>query len=590
MFMAGYFRKNNLETKVSIHEKIMNYKRHYNKDPLIIVDLMYYDQLGGYLHRSGVNAKMADLCGISRQRVQLLEDFVASIKGWGAELLFVTNGPYLDVSGQIVPDEDDNKGSSKDWRYDLQCAIVDYLDRAHYSQVAEDAKFIPIERVWTESIGKIARKYGKVLWAWDNTRHQEIAKLATVHEAMAIITKNYALLLYSGLALPKFKMWSLVDCTSTKMETIEYDPLIIRRTLSLTTKQMRLLGAICDWYYNTASFYSFLDRINVPNDRRTMFRDLAAYVKKTAGNLQELDYLKIARDFFGEQKYFDKFDDFKTVCESYNINKITLSTDQNNDSISMQLKKQDSFNYDIYHGILFTCSITFVDYRFWQQHGIDFYELAVNIYQRISGVILQHKKDRSLVRYVKIKRSHTEQYDMAELKPEYPEKLCIPSLDYLFSLNGLTLTTIPDFNMRLLEFVTGMTLCRDAFDFFCKTDQRSYLQDSVTLCYMVELHMLERFEADIMLIGIHKCRREPVPEVDLPKNLHLRAFHLYFTYVKMRTFIKHIFYSAGLDDSFMDENYLDGVIYQKLYQRWIVEGETVEFSREVSRVERYRLY
>lgn len=68
---------------------------------------------------------------------------------------------------------------------------------------------------------------------------------------------------------------------------------------------------------------------------------LAMYVKKTAGgNLQELDYLKIARDLFGEEKYIEKFDEFKSVCESYDINKITLSTEQNNDSVSMQLKNR----------------------------------------------------------------------------------------------------------------------------------------------------------------------------------------------------------------------------------------------------------
>ncbi|XP_058836370.1 uncharacterized protein LOC131692955 [Topomyia yanbarensis] len=590
MFMSNYFRGNGLSTRVSIRQKIMDYRSRYANKPLIIIDLMYYDQLGGYLHRSGDQTKMNDLCGISRQRVQQLENFVASLKGWGAELLFITNGPYLDVSGQILPDEDEAKVSSKDWRYELQCAIIDYLDRAHYSQVAADSNFIPIERVWTESVQKIARKYGKIMRAWDNTRHQEIAKYASVHDALAIISKNYALLLYSGLAFPKYKLWSLVDCASYKMETVEFDPLAIRRTLGLSTKQLRVLGAICDWYFNTSSFCTFLERIKVPNDRRTLFRDLATYVKKTAGNLQELDYLKIARDFFGEQKYLDKFDDFKTVCESYNINKITLSVDQNNDSISMQLKKQDSFNYDIYHGILFTCSITFVDYRFWQQHGVDFYEIATNLYQRISGVILQHKNDQSLVRYVKIKRSHTEPYTMAELKPQYPKNLHIPSLDYIFSLAGLTLMAIPDFNIRVLEFVTGMTLNRCALEFFCKTDQRSHLQDSVTLCFMVKLNMMDRFEADIMLMVIHKCRRERVQNVELPENLHLRAFHLYFTYVKMRTFVKHSFYCAGLDDSFMDENYLDGAIYQRMFQRWTIEGETEEFSREINRIEHYRLY
>lgn len=585
IFVGNYCRNNRLATEISIQQKITGFRSRNNKNPIIIVDLMYYDQLSGYLHLSGTNVKMADLCGLSRKRVSQLESFIANMKSWGAELIFITNGPYLDISGQIIPDADDSKGSSKDWRYDLQCGIIDYLSQVHYSEVAADAKFIPIERIWTESVNKIARKYGKILWAWDNTRHQEIAKYASAHDVLAILSKNYALLLYSGTAFPKYKLWSLVDCNVTKMSTMEFDPLTLRRTLKLSTQQIRLLAALCDQYKDTPTFYSFVERNRI--NQRFLFPSLADYVKKTAGNLLELDYLKVARDLFGELKYIEKFDEFKTVCESYDINKITLSSEQNNDSISMQLKKQDSFNYDIYHGVTFLCSITFVDYRYWQMHGIDFYEIVMSLYRRISGVILQHKKDTSLVRYIRIKRSHAEPYGVAEFEPEYPRDLCVPSLDYIFSISGQTLTTVPEFNMSLLQFITGMP-CH-SLEFFCQTDQRPKLQDSYTLRYMVTLNMMSRFEADIFLLAIQKCRGT-LDTPCLPKTLDTRAFHLYFTYIKMRTLIKHAFYSSGLDESFMDECYLDGVIFQNLFQKWINSGETEEFREEVSRFERYRLH
>lgn len=428
-----------------------------------------------------------DLCGISRMRVQKLEQFVAKLKEWGARLIFITNGPYFDTSGQIIPDEDDMKGSSKDFRYDMQCAIIDGLGNEHYSRVAENAKFIPIERVWMESIVKIARKYGKILGAWDNTRHQEIVKTASINDALAIITKNYAVLLYSGLAFPRYRLWSLVHCSVDSMTTQEFDPLVIRRTLRLSTKQIRLLAALTDRYYDTQTFYNFVDRMRFENNKRILFMTLATYVKKTAGNLQELDYLRIAKDLFGEQKYIEKFDEFKSVCEGYDIDKITLSTEQNNDSVSMQLKRQDSFNYDIYHGMKFTVSITFVDYRYWFERHVDVYDICVSLYRRICGVILQHKKDTTLVRYVNIKRSHQDAYATVELEPEYPEGLYVPSLEFLFSLKRENRQTVPDFNICLLEFITGMELDRHSLEFFWKTDQRSMLQDSVTLRYMVQV-------------------------------------------------------------------------------------------------------
>ncbi|XP_055534124.1 uncharacterized protein LOC129723746 [Wyeomyia smithii] len=575
---------------VSIKEQITQYQRKHNKNPIIIIDLMYFDQLGGYLHRNNTAGKMRDLCGISRLRIKELEEFVAKLKKFGAELIFITNGAYMDISGQTVPDEDDSKNSSKDWRYVLQMNIIDRLGLAHYSHVASDAKFIPIERVWTESICKIARKSGKVLWAWDNSRHQEIAKYACVHQAMAIISKNFVLLLYSGIEFPKYKLWSMADCSTTNMEIAEFDPLVVRRTLRLSSKQTRVLAALYGWYNESPTFYDFLERIKVLNCPQTLFRDITAYVKKTAANLQEMDYLKIARDLFGEQKYIDKFADFKAVCNGYNIDSIVLSSEQNNDSVSVQLKRQDSFNYDIYHGIAFTCSITFVDYRYWQDHGIDLYEIFVSFYERVCGVVLQHKKDRSLVRHVNVKRNHMEPYQTVELKPEYPTDLIIPSLDYMFSLAGQALIVIPDFNVCLLEFVIGMQLDRIALGFFIRTDQRSYFQDSVTLAFMVSLHMIDRIEADIFLIAIHKCRCDSEDEVPLPENLHLRALHLYFTYVKMRTLIKHSFYCAGLDDSFMDESYLDGAVFQNMFQKYSVEGSTAEFNKDVSKITRYRLH
>lgn len=63
--------------------------------------------------------------------------------------------------------------------------------------------------------------------------------------------------------------------------------------------------------------------------------------------------------------------------------------------------------------------------------------------------------------------------------------------------------------------------------------------------------MMDTFEADMFLLGIHRCRREEPRLIPLPKNLNLRAFHLYFVYIKMRTLMKHSFYAAGLDDTFM---------------------------------------
>ncbi|XP_001656214.2 uncharacterized protein LOC5576708 [Aedes aegypti] len=581
---AYYLNRNGLTSKVSIEQRIQESKSQ-GKSPTIIIDLMYYDQLEGYLSRSSTKVKMGDLCGISRLRVQRLERFVANMKDWGAELIFVTNGAFFDTSGQIIPDEEDSKGNSKDWRYDLQCAIIDYLDNDHYSRVAEDARFIPIERIWTESVVKIARKYGRILWAWDNTRHQEIVKVASVNDALAIISKHFALLMYSGLAFPRYKLWSLVDCTVESMMTVEYDPLTIRRSLRLSAKQMRLLAALSDRYYATATFRNFTQRMKI-NERS--FVSLVAYVRKTAGNLQELDYLKIARDLFGEERYIEKFDEFKAVCESYDISKITLSTEQNNDSVSMQLKKQDSFNYDIYHGIKFTVSITFVDYRYWKEYDVDFFEVCMALYRRISGVIMQHKKDPTLMRYVNIKRSHEEPYGVLELEPEYPEEIIVPSLEFLMAERPTA--TVPDFNIRLLEFITGMELDRSALEFFWKTDQRSQLQDSLTLRYMVKLNMMEPHEADIFLLGIYRCRREAPQAQTLPNNINLRAFHLYFVYIKMRTLVKHSFYGAGLDDTFMDECYLDGILFQNLFQQWQSTGETDGFREEIAPLKRFRLY
>ncbi|XP_019556564.2 uncharacterized protein LOC109425706 [Aedes albopictus] len=586
---AQYLCQNGFSTTVSIEQRIQESKSQ-GKSPTIVIDLMYYDQLEGYLNRPETNVKMGDLCGISRLRVQKLERFVANMKDWGAELIFVTNGAFFDTSGQIIPDQDDSKGNSKDWRYDLQCAITDYLGNEHYSRVAQDARFIPIERIWTESVVKVARKYGRILWAWDNTRHQEIVKVASVNDALAIISKHFAVLMYSGLAFPRYKLWSLVDCSVQSMTTNEFDPLTIRRSLRLSAKQMRLLAALSDRYFGTATFVNFAERMRFSSQRSVA--NLIAYVRKTAGNLQELDYLKIARDLFGEEKYIEKFDEFKAVCESYDISKITLSTEQNNDCVSMQLKKQDSFNYDIYHGIKFTVSITFIDYRYWEENGVDFYEVCMALYRRISGVILQHKKDPTLVRYVNIKRSHQEAYGTVELEPEYPEDFYVPSLEAIYSMAERpgVVTDVPDFNVRLLEFITGMPLDRSALEFFWKTDQRSQLQDSLTLCYMLKLNMMDTFEADMFLLGIHRCRREEPRLIPLPKNLNLRAFHLYFVYIKMRTLMKHSFYAAGLDDTFMDECYLDGLLFQNLFQQWRSAGDTESFREEMTPLKRFRLH
>lgn len=594
--IGSYLKHIGLCEKISIYEKIQDYKRKYDKRPLIVIDAMYYDQLGGYLS-SDTATKMNDLCGISRARLQLLENFVAKLTEWGADLVFITNGAFVDTGARIVPEEDDQSRSTKDWhstkdwRYSVSCAIIDYLRDTHYHQVARDAKFIPIERIWTESTMKIARKYGKIFCAWDNTRQQEIAKYASLHEAMAIISKNYILLLFCGLSFPRYKMWSTIDCCLKAMTTMEFDPIAVRRTLSISTKQTRLLAVLCDYYFQTSTLGDFFDRMSLDGNVRLLVFTLTKYIKQVAGNLQEMDYLKIARDIFGEDKYIEKFDDFKTACESYNLTKITLSSDQNNDAVSTQLKKQDTFNYDIYHGITFCCSVTFVDYRYWQQRGVDFFQVMMSLYRRMSGVILQHKKDPSLMRTVMIKPSHDDSFSRQDFDPEYPTDFFVPSLEHMFRFAAENSKTVPELSINILEFITEMSCNADMLEFFCCTDQRFWLQDCVTLRYMVMHNMIETYEADILVLVMHKCRRQRFTNApELPNRLNIHAFHLYFMYLKMRTVIKHCLYTAGFNSSYMDECYLDGVEFQNEYQRWDQDYESEQFREEIARIYKYRLY
>ncbi|XP_055622207.1 uncharacterized protein LOC129765803 [Toxorhynchites rutilus septentrionalis] len=579
-------QKRKLVETISIQEQINIYRSKTYKKPLIIIDLMYFDQLGGYLHNSSTKTKMRDLCGISSQRVEELKDFLADLSSWGANLTFITNGPFHDVSGHIFQDPNYQKEYTKECRYRLQCGIIDRLGKEHYSEVASNAKLIPIEPIWTDPITRIARMYGTILRAWDNTRHQEVIRYASEHEAFAIITKNFSLLLYAGSVMPKYRLWSMANSNKIGMTIAQIEPLAVRRTLRLSVKQLRLLGVFCDWYYTTPTFSGFLERAKIENSKIGLFKNLIDYVKRSVGNLQDDDYLRIAHDLYGEDKFIDSCHQLKSVCESYNIDNIKLSTEQNNDIISMKLKGQDSFNYDIYHDICFSCSITFIDYRYWLEQGVNFYDIVMSIYQRISGLILQHRNDSSLRRYIMIKRNHDEPFATTELKPEYPKNFEVLSLDDLFSFKEETL----GLNIRFLEFITGLKFDETSVNFFHSTENRNDLHDTVTLLFMVTSKIIIPFEADIFLLAIQECRKESSEPNHLPENLNLRAFHLYFMYLKMRVLIKHCFYGAGFDETFMDECKLDGTVFQTMFQKWIARGATDDFSEAINRLGTYRMH
>lgn len=281
--------------------------------------MMYYDQLGGYLHTNGPLTRMRDLCGISSKRVQQLENFVAALISCGADIVFVTNGPFHEVSGKIFPDPECIRESNKEGRYQAQCDIINRLKKEHYREIATDTNFIPIEPIWRDPIIRIAKKYGTLIQAWDNTRHQEIVRYASEKDAFAIISKNFCLLLYAGSVIPKYKLWSLVKCNEKNMTTEQIEPVAVRRTLNLSIKQLRLLGVFCDWYYTTPTFSSFLMRAKIENSTDNLFKDLIDYVKRFVGNLHDHDYLRIALDLYGAEKFTNTCQQLKSVCESYNI-------------------------------------------------------------------------------------------------------------------------------------------------------------------------------------------------------------------------------------------------------------------------------
>lgn len=80
---------------------------------------------------------------------------------------------------------------------------------------------------------------------------------------------------------------------------------------------------------------------------------------------------------------------------------------------------------------------------------------------------------------------------------------------------------------------------------------------------------MEPHEADIFLLGIYRCRREAPQAQTLPNNINLRAFHLYFVYIKMRTLVKHSFYGAGLDDTFMVGSPVNDDCSMPILTNWI---------------------
>lgn len=173
-------------------------------------------------------------------------------------------------------------------------------------------------------------------------------------------------------------------------------------------------------------------------------------------------------------------------------------------------------------------------------------DLALALYQRQIGVLLDHQKAMNPFRTVFIKMNHETNHQSINVIPIFPPEELVPPLQDLLILQ-IKDDRLLDKKWTLLKWMINadnMLLDRDL-----KMIPKEYLTDILVLVYLVENKMITVEEADVILMTINFGNLKMIPfEIVPPKILNQRAFRITFLFTKIYNHISKCLSVAGLRD------------------------------------------
>lgn len=245
--------------------------------------------------------------------------------------------------------------------------------------------------------------------------------------------------------------------------------------------------------------------------------------------------------------------------------------------------KDLDFNYSIIRRMPRTLTFEYWDFRRFDLP--DIFEAAKKLLGRQIGFILQQQRGQDeIIQYeFYAKRNMDEGYQKHFVAPIYPKRqVFIPPLLHLWDFQNYP--ALDSFRFTFLKWTISDKLASVNLSRI----PMNYLNNVLTLFFMVHEGFIQVWEADVILLTIKEVEENNLPTVlEYTAVVHEQAFIISFLFSKFYKFISRSFEVVGLSQKKAAINF-DGVLFHKNYLQYKTSEENLK--QIINDIKDFRIY
>lgn len=545
----GYFR-------VNIGQEIQHWQNHNNGQAVIVFDVM---ALLNITLQSNIDIVLG---GRHHLVLSKYDNFFRELKrNHQTELVFFCDG-------RVQQNKNDVWIKRQNEKYVKMINIFDKIEESNGSlefvnEIRNDD--FPGLTTTIHGLVNVCRKHGEFKLEMNVECDTELARFATLNNAVAVIADDTDFLIYEG----NWKYWSARCLNFNQLTTMEYCRPALRVALGLAPKQLPIFATLAgNDVIQHDLVQPFHRRLRL--NRHDRFDKLARFVR-----CNKTDVGSISLAIFGSTE--EQF--VSLVQESISTYNINYETTPEKDLLTEKSAFETCF-YTFMNGLPHNITLMFSDLR--RGDFLSYYDIFMPIVKRQIGFVRQHKNSEEYKQIIVTKIDHNQSYKEFSIAPDYPKMELPGLLDITFDTKNEHLNTIRFDVLAWLIFGDDRTLQIEKIP-------ANYMVVVSALKYLLNINQITITEADAVLLCVHKVHQKAVPvDISPPDKVTTRSIMASHLYSRMHNTILICFKFVGLE-RFIDYVVFDGPFFMVLNERLSSQSET-EYNRTIAEIGEIRQF